>query len=60
MLRACILQGALLSTPGSHEEEQEAWHSAKSDNQVQLLVQHAAPFQQLLAKGIRADCETGQ
>lgn len=37
LLLACILQDALLCTPSSHEEEQEAWQSAisrKSDNEV--------------------------
>lgn len=43
LLRAYILQRALLNTPGSHEGEQEAWQSAvsrKSDNEMWCSVQY--------------------
>lgn len=44
LLRACIFHCVLLSPPGSHEQEQETWHSAESYNVIQLSVQYAATF----------------
>lgn len=67
LLMTYILQCALPYTPGSHEEEYEAWQSAvsrKSDNEVRLSVQYTASFEQLSAECIqtwitRLDRETG-
>lgn len=47
LLRAYLLQRALLNTPGSHEGEQESWQSAvsrKSDNEMWHSVQYTATF----------------
>lgn len=44
LLRAYVLQCAFLSTPGSHKEKQETWHSAKSDTQAEFSVQYVTTF----------------
>lgn len=49
LLRACIFHCVLLSPPGSHEQEQETWHSAESYNVIQCDSALSAICSNLLA-----------